>query len=389
MVFDEYMVLICPINWLKKMKTIVLTGGPCAGKTTALNHIVEHFSQLGYAVFTLPESPTLFNQAGVDFLTKDKKLFLETEKALLDFQLQMENQFARIAKADGRPALLICDRGTMDIAAYMPQEVWQAILDESKMNPVELRDKRYDAVIHMVTAAKGAEDYYTLANNQSRTETPEIARMLDEKLIHAWEGHPHLRVIGNNTDFTGKLQRVIDEIAAVLGIPEPIETERKFLVEVVGTWPTPSPSLAGGLPSYGTELDIYQTYLQSHDGVEQRLRKRGESGHYIYLLTEKQKLQGAQRIEIEHEIMPSEYIDLLQKADPSRRTIHKLRRCFVWEEQYFELDTFIDPKIQHHILEFESLPGKENCPIQFPPFIKVIEEVTENANYYNANLAKL
>lgn len=369
------------------MKTIVLTGGPCAGKTTALNRIVEVFTQRGYAVFTLPESPTLFNQAGVDFLTKDKRLFLETEKALLDFQMQMEDQFSRIAQADGRPALLVCDRGTMDIAAYMPQEVWQAILDESKKNPVELRDKRYDAVIHMCTAAKGAEKYYTLENNQSRTESPELARMLDDKLISAWEGHPHLRVVGNGTDFEGKLQRVISEIAAVLGDPEPIESERKFLVDLTGDFPNGTPSFTSGRPVFGTELDIYQTYLKSQDGVEQRLRKRGENGRYIYLLTEKHKLKGSQRIEKECQITPSDYIDKLQNADPARETIHKLRRCFVWEEQYFELDTFVSPTMDHLLLEIESLPDNPQ-PIKFPPFIKVIEEVTENPDYYNGNIAK-
>ena len=48
------------------MKTIVLTGGPCAGKTTALVKIMEHFSSIGYKVFIIPELPTLFLQAVMD-----------------------------------------------------------------------------------------------------------------------------------------------------------------------------------------------------------------------------------------------------------------------------------------------------------------------------------
>ena len=54
------------------MKTIVLTGGPCAGKTTALVKIMEHFSSIGYKVFIIPELPTLFLQAGMDYLTNNK-----------------------------------------------------------------------------------------------------------------------------------------------------------------------------------------------------------------------------------------------------------------------------------------------------------------------------
>ena len=63
------------------IKKIVLTGGPCAGKTTALVKVIEHFSSLGYKVFTIPEVPTLFSQAGMNYLTDNKALFYQGEKA--------------------------------------------------------------------------------------------------------------------------------------------------------------------------------------------------------------------------------------------------------------------------------------------------------------------
>ena len=34
----------------------------------------------------------------------------------------------------------------------------------------KLRDKRYDLVIHMSTAADGAEKYYDLSSNKARSE---------------------------------------------------------------------------------------------------------------------------------------------------------------------------------------------------------------------------
>ena len=57
------------------IKRIVLTGGPCAGKTTALIKVIEHFNGLGYQVFTIPEVPTMFSQAGMNYLTDNKGLF--------------------------------------------------------------------------------------------------------------------------------------------------------------------------------------------------------------------------------------------------------------------------------------------------------------------------
>ena len=105
------------------------------------------------------------------------------------------------------------------------------ILDENGWSTEGLRDKHYDAVIHMVTAADGAEKFYTLENNASRTETPEQARDIDKKLIKAWTGHRHLRIIYNSTDFDGKINRVYDAINQIVGIPDRLEIEKKFLVE--------------------------------------------------------------------------------------------------------------------------------------------------------------
>ena len=44
------------------------------------------------------------------------------------------------------------------------------MLDQYNMNEVYLRDRRYDLVLHMVTAADGAEKFYNLSNNIARYE---------------------------------------------------------------------------------------------------------------------------------------------------------------------------------------------------------------------------
>ena len=103
----------------KNIKRIVLTGGPCAGKTTALVRVIEHFSSLGYKVFTVPEVPTMLIQAGMDYLTKNKDLFYTGEKATLQIQLMLEDQFMAMAETCSEPCVIICDRGTLDISTYL------------------------------------------------------------------------------------------------------------------------------------------------------------------------------------------------------------------------------------------------------------------------------
>ena len=67
---------------MSNVKRIVLTGGPCAGKTTALVRIIEHFSNLGFKVFTVPEVPTMYSQGGWSYLTPNHDLVLLETKGV-------------------------------------------------------------------------------------------------------------------------------------------------------------------------------------------------------------------------------------------------------------------------------------------------------------------
>lgn len=52
-------------------------------------------------------------------------------------------------------------------------------------------------MVHLVTAADGAPEFYTTTNNEARYEGIEDAKELDKKLINAWVGHPHFSIIDN------------------------------------------------------------------------------------------------------------------------------------------------------------------------------------------------
>ena len=155
--------------------------------------------------------------------------------------------------------------------------------------------------------------------------------------------------------------------------PEPIEAERKFLVEIVGELPE------------CRELEITQTYLKEKDGLEPRVRKREENGQTVYFLTTKRFVSVNERVEIEREISQAEYEALLAEANPAKRLIHKRRQCFEWDSRYLELDTFLEPPLPHHLLEIEHVSMDDE--ISFPPFLKVLKEVTDDPEWYNMNIA--
>ena len=193
---------------------IVITGGPCAGKTTAMSWIKEEFTRKGYAVLFIAETATELISSGVAPWT------LTSNEAYQNCQVRMQLEKEKIYEMAARSmkqekVLIVCDRGALDNKVYMDDDIFTRILQSLHTTEEELRNN-YDAVFHLVTAAKGAEAFYTTANNQARIETAEEAAAMDDKFIAAWTGHPHLRIIDNSTDFEDKMRRLIAEVNASL-----------------------------------------------------------------------------------------------------------------------------------------------------------------------------
>ena len=76
---------------MKKIHKIVITGGPCAGKSTALSWIQNAFTQRGYTVLFVPETATELITGGVapwtcgtnlDYQKCQMKLQMEKERLL-------------------------------------------------------------------------------------------------------------------------------------------------------------------------------------------------------------------------------------------------------------------------------------------------------------------
>ena len=359
-----------------EIKKIVITGGPCAGKTTGLSLIQEAFSLRGYRVLFVPETATELITGGVTPWTCGSNA--EYQKCQVRLQIEKERIFERAAGTmKDEKILIVCDRGALDNKAYMTEEEFAEVLSYVGTNEVELRDQ-YNAVFHLVTAAKGAENFYTKANNAARYETVEEACALDERLIAAWTGHPHLRIIDNAMSFPDKMNRLIAEIAAYLGGPEPFQLERKFLIEY------PDIEALRRLPSC-RKVKIAQTYLLSQNDEEVRIRQRGVDGNYIFTETKKKTISGLKRLSWERRLSAEEYLERLQEADPTRRTIQKERYCLADGNQYFEIDIFPFWK-DRAILEIELSDPEEE--IRFPKMLKIIREVTDDPAYKNAALAK-
>lgn len=360
-----------------EIKSIVITGGPCGGKSSAVKHIKDYFEKEGFAVIFVAETATELINAGV--APWNFSAGVEFQKTIMSLQLKKEETFLEAAKKlNAQKVLIVFDRGCIDNKIYMSPEEFSEVLLSVNKTETQLRDS-YGAVFHLVSAAKGAEEFYTTSNNSARTETPEQAAALDDNLIDAWTGHPHLRIIDNSTDFEGKMHRLIKEISTYIGCPEPFEIERKFLIE--------HPDEKSLETMFGCKkVEIMQTYLNCAEGEEVRIRQRGLDGEYTFFLTEKRSISDVKRVETERIISKDEYLKHLMNADTAKRQIRKDRYCLCFEGQYFEIDIYPFMK-ETAIVELEL--SDENTEIRFPDIIKVIKEVTDDPAYKNSKLAEV
>ncbi len=362
----------------KNINVIAITGGPCSGKTTGLAKLVEMLQSKGYKVLVSPESATKLILGGIHPWELHSAVF--QRQILLDTLLQEERFFeaARAYRDQGRKVVILCDRGAMDGQAYVSKEEFGTMIAGLELTLHDICDRRYHAVIHLRTAALGKEEFYTLDNNEARKESPEEARELDQKTLEAWQRHHHPRVVDNSTGFDEKIERLLIEVCSVLGDPEPIEIEQKFLIE---------PLDLAKIPVHFTVSEITQDYLFSDNSEERRVRARSDEDGTSYFYTIKRKIRLGVRFETERIIDRREYEELLALKNPKFQTIKKRRVCFFHEYQFIEVDLFNAPLEHTGLALMEIEQTNLQRELILPSFVNIVREVTSDSRYSNLSLA--
>lgn len=184
-------------------RLIAVTGGPGAGKTAVLEMALRSFcSHVG----VLPEAASVVFGGG--FPRHDSEVARRAaQRAIFHIQREVET----LVVGEGRVAVGLCDRGTVDGAAYWPGSIdsyWTELgttLDE------ELG--RYAAVIHLRTPA--ADQGYN-RDNVLRVESASEAQEIDQRILAAWEGHPCRLVVASEDDFVSKASQALQIVRAQL-----------------------------------------------------------------------------------------------------------------------------------------------------------------------------
>ena len=172
---------------------IVLTGGPGGGKTTAADLFRR---EIGEEVVIVPEAATMMFTGG--FPRFDNVDALQAaQRAIYHVQRNLED----IHSAQYPERILLCDRGSIDGAAYWPGD--ESAFFENLGSGLDQELSRYDGVIFFESAAVGGLGIE--GGNPARCESIEEAAKLDKKLFKLWSQHPNFVTVHHNKSFFQKI----------------------------------------------------------------------------------------------------------------------------------------------------------------------------------------
>jgi len=182
-------------------RRVVLTGGPGAGKTAVLEVLRRAMCD---HVVILPESAGIVFGGGFPRL-EAPAMRRPAQRAIYYVQRELE---ATAVAEDA--AIVLCDRGTVDGAAYWPGP---GTLWESVGSTLSDELARYDAVIHLRTPPPGGGYNH---QNPLRIETAAQAASIDTQIAAIWAAHPRRYEVPATSNFVSKVHRALEILSAEL-----------------------------------------------------------------------------------------------------------------------------------------------------------------------------
>lgn len=204
---------------LKHVPVVAFDSGPCGGKDDCIAPVREFMVRAGYHPIFAPEVSTMLMKGN---MRPDTGIFPARtyQRTILSTMKQLEAALLQAARECGHDKpIVFLNRAMPSSKAYTP-DIYADLLAELGLGTEREVLLRYDAVILLRSLAVGLPELYEIlkSNNPERRESVAQARALDDAIVKAYEGHPNLFVIGNETDWEGKLHRAFGAIRSTLNL---------------------------------------------------------------------------------------------------------------------------------------------------------------------------
>lgn len=190
------------------MKKIVLTGGSSGGKSCVIEELKLVFPK---KIVFIPEVASIIFSSG-PFVFPEMNIDEQWnfQKVVISLQKSMEESFGFLSSF----SLMICERGMLDGAAYMPGGL-PVFCGHFNLIPSQVFS-RYDTIFHLESIAVGKPDLYQReANNKFRYEDLKQAQQHEHANRVVWQDHPNYKFISCDKGLKEKFRiiyKFVDEL---------------------------------------------------------------------------------------------------------------------------------------------------------------------------------
>lgn len=239
--------------------------------------------------------------------------------------MRLEEYFLEMARDETCDCAIISTYGVPEIKQYCSPGIWECALEEMGWTQINISNKRYDLVLHLVTAACGA------SKNLKEEDKPEEMIREDELRRNCWTGHPNFHIVSNlkGRTFSDKIEHCIQRVNGLIGMPTNSNLTKKYLLEL-------GPNEEINFPSdiEVQKFEKEETFLKSvNEKIRIRIYKRGSNGlyQYVYLVRAPSKDQG-NTIEMMRQISAEKYLEESNMKLEDSITVQKKVYSFLYNQ---------------------------------------------------------
>eukprot|EP00746_Dinoflagellata_sp_MGD_P002951 gnl/MRDRNA2_/MRDRNA2_105755_c0_seq1.p1 gnl/MRDRNA2_/MRDRNA2_105755_c0~~gnl/MRDRNA2_/MRDRNA2_105755_c0_seq1.p1 ORF type:complete len:478 (+),score=75.50 gnl/MRDRNA2_/MRDRNA2_105755_c0_seq1:84-1517(+) len=349
-----------------KSISVLLTGGPGGGKSSALACLRDRLTKRGFQVLVVPETATpLFgNSGGYDSAWHGTKKHVELQKILTRYQLDQEKAFRGLAQLRDKPFVLLHDRGCLDGRLFCTETEWAETLEALDINEADLL-KNYDLVIHMTTCASGSTNkFYEFgpgSSNPARYHNAEQAIETDCQAQQIYKAHPQVRVVANFPEFQDKLDTVVRYVTEAVECENVGSNVReRCLLPCEGGDNLQETSMCCAPWPAEVSRDIFDidiTFLDSSrtESIRRRCRVQKisepqlkevlpgdipiEDSQALYEYRHERKVEG-KTLTTRRVLGRDAYYLAKHRSESTSIDVRKRAICFIWEGYYYEIGSY-------------------------------------------------
>ena len=136
------------------------------------------------------------------------------------------------------------------------------------------------------------------------------------------------------------------------------------------------------------QFDVVEVFLRSEEGCESKIRKRGQHGSYTYIHSLRIRGNDNYKHELKKPITARDFNILYQQRNEQRRPLVKIRKCFIYIQQLYVIDSVqLANNKMAHLLRFDT-QAKDEKEVHIPPFLKVLKEVSDEREFSSFVMAE-